>query len=68
MLDCKQCPQRYFSIIQNVIILGVVCMCAAECYARILEAIDEEERHASRMGEGKQLDISGGLNGVVPRD
>ncbi|OJJ88619.1 uncharacterized protein ASPGLDRAFT_42202 [Aspergillus glaucus CBS 516.65] len=43
-------------------------MCAAECYARILEAIDEEERHASRMGEGKQLDISGGLNGVVPCD
>lgn len=68
VLDCKQCPQRYFPITQNVIILGVVCMCATECYARILEAIDREERRASKIGEGKRLDISNGLNGVVPRD
>jgi len=69
VLNCKQCPKSYFSIIQNALILGVVCMCAAECYARILEAIDVEERRASRMGERKQLNISGGLTGnMFPRE
>ncbi|KAB8230848.1 Zn(II)2Cys6 transcription factor domain-containing protein [Aspergillus alliaceus] len=50
VLDCPQCPQRFFCVIQNAVFLGVVCMCIAECYARIVGVIEEEESQASRAG------------------
>lgn len=55
---CDQCPLRYFSVIQNGLILGVVTTCIAECYARLLEQIDQEELHTTSKGEKKRLDIS----------
>lgn len=64
VIYCEKCPQRYFSIIQNAVILGVVCLCIAESYARVLEAIDREEARASRTGEQKLVNIfmiAGGL-------
>jgi hypothetical protein len=54
---CDQGPLRYFSVIQNGLILGVVTTCIAECYARLLEQIDQEELHATSKGEKKRLDI-----------
>lgn len=58
VLGCNQCPLRYFSVIQNGLILGVVATCVAECYARLLEQIDQEERRATSQGEKKQYTIS----------
>lgn len=68
ILNCKQCPLRYFSVIQNAALLGVVCMCLAECYARILDMIDTEERRASAANEQKQLSISGVNIYAFPHD
>ncbi|PLB52236.1 hypothetical protein P170DRAFT_488779 [Aspergillus steynii IBT 23096] len=55
---CDQCPLRYFSVIQNGLILGVVTTCIAECYARLLEQIDQEELQATSKRQRKHLDIS----------
>lgn len=64
ILNCQECPSRYFSVIQNSVILGVVCMCIAECYARILDAIDAEEARLARNGEHKRIRISSIGDGI----
>ncbi|KAL3482920.1 hypothetical protein BJX62DRAFT_231344 [Aspergillus germanicus] len=58
VLGCDQCPLRYFSIIQNGLILGVVATCIAECYARLLAQIDQEELRATSQGQRKKYIIS----------
>ncbi|OJI96980.1 hypothetical protein ASPVEDRAFT_23958 [Aspergillus versicolor CBS 583.65] len=58
VLICPHCPQGYLSSIQNVSILGTLCLCIAESYSRILRSIDEEEQRASRANEQKQLEIT----------
>lgn len=58
VVGCKQCPLRYFSVIQNGLILGVVTTCIAECYGRLLEQIDREELRATSEGEKKVFNIS----------
>lgn len=58
ILNCQHCPLRYFSIIQNSVILGVVCLCIGECYARILEIIDAETKRLERNGEQKRVRFS----------
>ncbi|OTA67155.1 hypothetical protein K449DRAFT_364834 [Hypoxylon sp. EC38] len=59
ILNCEYCPLRYFSVIQNSTLLGILCVCLAECYARVLRWIDNEERRASGTGEQKRLRIQG---------
>ncbi|CAG8390402.1 unnamed protein product [Penicillium salamii] len=58
VVGCRQCPLRYFSVIQNGLILGVVTTCIAECYGRLLEQIDREELRATSEREKKRFDIS----------
>ncbi|KAI0834755.1 hypothetical protein F5Y06DRAFT_151311 [Hypoxylon sp. FL0890] len=59
ILNCEYYPLRYFSVIQNATLLGILCVCLAECYARILRWIDNEARRASSTGERKRLRIHG---------
>lgn len=58
VLVCDQCPLRYLSVVQNGLITGVLATCIAECYARLLEQIDQEELQATSNGERKQFEIS----------
>ncbi|KAB8249507.1 hypothetical protein BDV35DRAFT_137245 [Aspergillus flavus] len=58
ILNCRHCPLRYFSIIQNSVILGVVSLCIAECYARILEIVDTETKRLERNSEHKRVRFS----------
>ncbi|KAF5520937.1 hypothetical protein CGCA056_v008883 [Colletotrichum aenigma] len=62
VLTCQKCPLRYFSIVQNAALLGVLCLCVAESYHRIVRSIDEEEKRASEAGEKKQLGIHNGAD------
>ncbi|KAL5048556.1 hypothetical protein BDW71DRAFT_213314 [Aspergillus fruticulosus] len=73
ILNCQHCPLRYFSIIQNSVILGVVCLCIGECYARILEIIDTETKRLERNGEHKRVrfanvDEDGSYHASLPGD
>ncbi|KZL70057.1 hypothetical protein CT0861_09274 [Colletotrichum tofieldiae] len=65
VLTCTSCPMRYLAIIQNAVLLGVFCLCLAESYARILDAIDEEEKQARNMGIEKQLIVQSGTNDAI---
>ncbi|KAH0420528.1 hypothetical protein CcaCcLH18_13966 [Colletotrichum camelliae] len=62
VLTCQKCPLRYFSIVQNAALLGVLCLCVAESYHRIVRSIDEEEKRASEADEKKQLGIHNGAD------
>lgn len=72
ILNCQHCPLRYFSIIQNSVILGVVSLCIAECYARILEIVDTETKRLERNGEHKRVRFSnvddGSYHASLPGD
>lgn len=57
-LNCEICPLQYLSMIQNAAILGTLCLCIAECYARALDWIDQEERRVSDLNGRKTLNIS----------
>jgi hypothetical protein len=65
VLTCPSCPMRYLAIIQNAVLLGVFCLCLAESYARILDAIDEEEKRARNMSIEKQLIVQSEANDVI---
>ena len=58
ILNCEHCPLRYFSILQNAVIMGAVCLCIGERYARILDNIDLEASRLERHGEHKRVRIS----------
>ncbi|KAK1707568.1 hypothetical protein BDP67DRAFT_152780 [Colletotrichum lupini] len=63
VLNCQRCPRRYFSIIQNAALLGVLCLCLTESYKRMLASISTEETRATEAGEKKRLGIHGALPG-----
>ncbi|KAF4780322.1 hypothetical protein HER10_EVM0011021 [Colletotrichum scovillei] len=63
VLNCQRCPRRYFSIIQNAALLGVLCLCLTESYKRMLTSISKEETRATEAGEKKRLGIHGALPG-----
>ncbi|KAK1656414.1 hypothetical protein BDP81DRAFT_21051 [Colletotrichum phormii] len=63
VLNCQRCPRRYFSIIQNAALLGVLCLCLTESYKKILAAIVAEETRATESGEKKRLGVHGALPG-----
>ncbi|UQC83736.1 uncharacterized protein CLUP02_09232 [Colletotrichum lupini] len=63
VLNCQRCPRRYFSIIQNAALLGVLCLCLIESYKRMLASISTEETRATEAGEKKRLGIHGALPG-----
>lgn len=58
VLNCQHCPLRYFSILPNSVIMGTVCLCIGECYARILDNINLEVTSLKRNGEHKRVRIS----------
>ncbi|QKX53843.1 uncharacterized protein TRUGW13939_00923 [Talaromyces rugulosus] len=57
VLDCTHCPLRYLSIVQNATILGALCLCLAECYARALDWIDGEAKRANSAKQQKRLSV-----------
>ncbi|KAL0932687.1 uncharacterized protein CTRU02_211650 [Colletotrichum truncatum] len=60
VLTCERCPLRYFSIVQNAAMLGILCLCVAESYHRLMRSIDEEENRSLKAGEKKQISIHNG--------
>jgi len=58
VLHCHICPSRYLFVIQTGGILGILSMCIAECYAKIVDAVEQEESRASQANEKKQLCLS----------
>ncbi|KAF4470433.1 hypothetical protein FALBO_2663 [Fusarium albosuccineum] len=62
VLDCRKCPLRFSSVLQNATILGVLCVCLAESYVRFSRTIDAKAKEASEAGEKLCLSL-GGING-----
>ena len=58
VLSCRQCPLRYLCAMQNALVLGILCVSIAECYSKIMEEIDADERRAVGAQEKKRLRIS----------
>ncbi|SCV30370.1 uncharacterized protein FFB14_03014 [Fusarium fujikuroi] len=51
VLECSKCPMRFASVLQNAGILGILCVCIAESYVRLIKAIDARAIEATRKGE-----------------
>ncbi|KAI1017125.1 hypothetical protein LB505_001943 [Fusarium chuoi] len=51
VLECSKCPVRFASVLQNAGILGILCVCIAESYVRLIKAIDARVIEATRTGE-----------------
>ncbi|KAG4288409.1 hypothetical protein FPRO06_06061 [Fusarium proliferatum] len=51
VLECSKCPMRFASVLQNAGILGILCVCIAESYVRLIKAIDARVIEATRKGE-----------------
>ncbi|KAB8266708.1 hypothetical protein BDV30DRAFT_221450 [Aspergillus minisclerotigenes] len=58
VLNCRQCPLRYLCVMQNALVLGILCVCIAECYNKIMEGIDADERRAEYSQEKMRLRLS----------
>ncbi|KAE8155342.1 hypothetical protein BDV25DRAFT_942 [Aspergillus avenaceus] len=58
VLNCTQCPLRYLCVVQNATILGILCVCIAECYSKIMETIDADVRRAMDIQDTMQLRLS----------
>ncbi|KAF5634628.1 hypothetical protein F52700_5821 [Fusarium sp. NRRL 52700] len=51
VLECPKCPLRFFSVLQNAGILGILCVCIAESYVRLIKTIDAKVIEATDKGE-----------------
>ncbi|OQE14932.1 hypothetical protein PENSTE_c031G05563 [Penicillium steckii] len=58
VLYCEQCPRYYFSVIQNGIVLGALCLCLAEFYNRIVDTIEAEAKQMLEKNETRRLSVS----------
>ncbi|KAF5978925.1 hypothetical protein FBULB1_5953 [Fusarium bulbicola] len=51
VLECSKCPMRFSSVLQNAGILGILCVCIAESYVRLIKTIDAKAIEAIAKGE-----------------
>ncbi|EWG49948.1 hypothetical protein FVEG_09296 [Fusarium verticillioides 7600] len=56
VLECSKCPMRFSSVLQNAGILGILCVCIAESYVRLIKTIDARAIEAT--GKGEKLKVA----------
>lgn len=58
VLHCQECPKRFLTGMHNVQLLGLFLVSISERYAKVIDAIDQEEARASDRSELKSFRLA----------